>query len=41
MAARGKGGGKRARSAISGRWVTLRYAQTHPSTTIISTKKKK
>lgn len=38
----GKKGGSRgasARSAKTGKYVTLRYAKAHPSTTIVSKKK--
>ena len=39
MAGRKGSGGGQARSAKTGRFVTLRYAKANPSTTIVHTKK--
>jgi hypothetical protein len=43
MARKGSGGrsGSKARSAITGRYVTKRYARAHPRTTVVEASKRR
>lgn len=39
MAGKGKSSGSKARSAVTGRYVTKKYADKHPRTTVVETSK--